>query len=49
MSDTPNLDYLREEVRRLKLLLDDPHPGNFAWCEMYGKCMKNISDFWNDN
>ena len=47
MSDTPNLDYLREQVDALKRLLDDPHPGLSSWSKMYGARMQSISDFWN--
>ncbi len=43
---TPNIDYLREQVTKLKALLDDPHPGLSTWCAMYGECMKSISYFW---
>lgn len=45
---TPNLDYLREQVRKLKDLLDDPQPGLMSWCEAYGERMKAISNFWNN-
>lgn len=47
MSDTPNIDYLREHVGKLKALLDDPHPGLFTWCAAFEKHMQAISDFWN--
>jgi hypothetical protein len=43
---TPNLDYLREEVTKLKELLDDPQPGHMAWCGFYNERMTNISNFW---
>lgn len=46
-TDTPNIDYLKEQVTVLKQLLDDPHPGLTTWVEMYGKRMQAISDFWN--
>ncbi len=45
---TPNLDYLRDQVNKLKLLLDDPQPGLASWVIMYGDRMKAINDFWND-
>jgi len=31
MSDTPNLDELRDLNRRLTLLLSDPQPGLATW------------------
>jgi hypothetical protein len=47
MSDTPNLDYLKQRVSELNELLDDPHPGLAVWVQMYGERMQAISDFWN--
>lgn len=45
-SDTPNLDFLKQEVSRLKKLLDNPYPDVAAWREDYGKCMSEIVDFY---
>lgn len=45
---TPNIDYLREQVAKLKMLLDDPQPGLASWAQMYGERMQAISDFWNE-
>lgn len=47
MSDTPNLDELKEHVRKLSLLLKDPHPGLSTWCGFYAEQMQAISKFWN--
>lgn len=47
MSDITNLDYLREEVRKLKALLDDPHPGLMSWMYMYRDQMNFITEFWD--
>lgn len=47
MLDTANLEYLREQVTKLKALLDDPHPGFSTWMAFYGERMQAISDFWN--
>lgn len=46
-SETPNIDFLREEVNKLKYLLDNPQPGLMSWCKLYGERMQSISDFWN--
>lgn len=46
-SQTPNLDYLRGEVDKLKALLDDPQPGLSTWVGFYHETMENINDFWN--
>jgi hypothetical protein len=44
---TPTLADLRDQVEKLKLLLDDPQPGLISWVQMYGERMKWINDFWN--
>ncbi len=49
MDDTPNLNWLREEVRRLNNLLQDAHPGLFTWQAMYAEQMTKISNFWTGN
>jgi len=49
MSNTPNLDYLKEEVRKLHALLDDPHPGLFTWREAYADQAKVLMEFWSDS
>ncbi len=49
MTDTPNLDYLREKVKRLNDLLNDPHPGLSTWIEAYGRVSREILDFWLDS
>ena len=46
MSDQTNIDWLREKVRQLKALLDDPQPGLSSWHMMYEKRMQDINDFW---
>lgn len=48
-SSTPNIDYLLEQVSKLKALLEDPQLGLASWCQMYGERMQAISDFWNQN
>jgi len=47
MSDTPKLDELKEHVRKLSALLQDPHPGLSTWCGFYAEQMQAISEFWN--
>ena len=47
MEDTPNIDWLREEVNKLKSLLDDPHPGLSTWNEFYISQVKKLMNFWN--
>jgi hypothetical protein len=42
MSDTPNLDFLRGEVNKLKDLLDDPHPGLSTWNMAVANCLDKI-------
>jgi hypothetical protein len=42
-----SLDELREEVDKLKSLLDDPHPGLPAWGSFFAERMHNISNYWN--
>ena len=39
MSDTPNLDELKELSRQLAEMMDDPHPGLFTWCDMLNKSL----------
>lgn len=46
-SATPKLDYLREQVNALKVLLDDPQPGMSTWHQAYGERMTALADFWN--
>ncbi len=41
------LEELKIEVDKLKHLLDDPQPGLASWCMLYGECMTNINNFWN--
>ena len=40
---------LKEHVRKLKMLLDDPHPGLLTWAMMYRDHMKAISNYWTKN
>ena len=49
MSDTPNLDYLREHINSMKQLLDDAHPGLFTWCEAYLIEAKALLEFFSDD
>lgn len=46
-SETPNLDYIKEEVGKLKSLLDDAHPGMREWWLAYGKQVEKLLSFWN--
>ncbi len=45
MSNTPGIDELRELMRQLSLLLDDPHPGLFTWKESLSHYCLEIGDF----
>ena len=47
-SNTPNLDRLREHVRTLNGLLNDPHPGLHTWVSAYAAQMQAINDFWRE-
>lgn len=51
MSETTEeyLNRVRDEVRKLKSLLDDPQPGLSTWCIFYAERMKAISVFWHPN
>jgi hypothetical protein len=46
MDPTPNLDFLRDRVNKLKKLLDDPHPDLFTWRQMLQDRMDEITGFW---
>jgi len=47
-SETPNLDYLKEQVDRLQQLLNDPHPGLVTWQQAYADRVNAIVKFWAD-
>ena len=44
--DEDYLTRLHEHVRRLNVLLDDPHPGLSTWCLMYDREMQYVADAW---
>jgi len=46
MSKILYIDELHRHVNALDALLSDPQPGLASWCQMYGKRMQAISDFW---
>jgi hypothetical protein len=45
VSDTPNLDRLREIVVRLHSLVNDPHPGLATWCGALAAAMDDLVAF----
>lgn len=45
MSDTPNLDELKELSRQLSGLMKDPQPGLATWNAMLTKVLKKIAEF----
>jgi hypothetical protein len=47
MSEINSLDELREEVDKLKSLLDDPHPGLMSWSCFFVERMHNITSYWH--
>ncbi len=47
--ETPNLDYINLEIKKLAKLLENPEPGLVSWCLMYKETMVNIVSFWNDD
>lgn len=40
------LEYLKQEVNKLKVLLDDPQPGCISWVMFLNERLENISNFW---
>ena len=44
-SETPGIDALREHVRVLTGLLDDPHPGLFTWRTALYRQIQEIKQF----
>ena len=45
-TNTPtNIEFLKEQVDKLKSLLDDPQPGLASWVQMYGERMQALSNF----
>ena len=46
---SPSFEDLREAVRCLALLMEDPQPGFMTWCLMYGRHMQVISKYWTEN
>lgn len=49
MSDTPNLDQLREYAHRLVGLVDDAHPGLVTWNEALVRVLRSIAEFVDDD
>lgn len=45
VSETPNIDWLRDHIRRLSLLLDKPERGLMTWHHMYGSLMDELTEF----
>ena len=45
MSNTPGIDALREDARRLLGLLDDPHPGLHTWMLALSRRCMSIADY----
>lgn len=43
----PNIDELRELLRRLDAILVDPHPGLMTWRQAYGRALQNLADWIN--
>jgi hypothetical protein len=41
-----DIEYIKEEVNKLKQLLDDPYPQMWTWNSFCAMRMKNISDFY---
>lgn len=40
---------LKEKVRVLKMLLDDPHPGLWSWNNSVARMVKEIGDLYGDH
>ena len=47
MSDTPNIDELRQKLAALDRLLADPHPGLLAWQMAYNQRVHDLLEFWH--
>jgi len=45
VSDTPNLDALRERARVLSVMLADPHPGLVSWKLALASVIYDIAAF----
>lgn len=43
-----HIEELSDIVNRLKLLLDDPHPGLFTWRRHYNETVKEFFAFFDD-
>jgi hypothetical protein len=41
------LEYIRNEVNKLKQLLDNPEPGLYTWMVMVGDQLKKVGDFYH--
>ncbi len=49
MDAKQEFELLKEHVRKLNSLLEDPQFGLVTWCVFYGEHMKFIADYWNNN
>jgi hypothetical protein len=47
VSETSRIDEVREIVRQLAALLEDPQVGLSSWLTLYGEKMQALSAFWN--
>ncbi len=45
-ADETVLAAIKVHVDRLQKLLDDPQPGLSVWCDMYGRELAWLSNFW---
>lgn len=48
MSETPNIDELRELSRKLAALIEDPQPGLATWRLQLGEVAKTMAGFWGE-
>lgn len=46
MSETPNIDELRELSRKLAALIEDPQPGLATWRMQFAEMAKTMAGFW---
>jgi hypothetical protein len=42
------IELLKEKVRLLNQLLDDPQPGLISWCLALGKTMDELNLLWKE-
>lgn len=43
-----SIERYRRLVHQLSHLLEDPHPGLFSWCDMFGRTMNELTGLWVD-